>query len=103
MKMFTLRDSRRNTDSVQKLALPQQLPGIHPWDEELDPQHPVSTIPSCFTPERLEGLDKSFVSSELPHFWQDISSPPPYTSFSKTLPQHAQRNSNMGIAIPPWL
>jgi hypothetical protein len=90
---------------LQEPVFPQQLPGIHPWNEGADPQHPVSPIPgslpSCLAPERLEGLDNSLVSSGLPHFWQHISSLPPYTIFSKTLPQYVQRNSNMGIMIPP--
>ncbi len=94
-----------NAKHFQELALPQQLPGAHPRDEGADPQHPASpipgTLPSCLAPERLEDLDSSFVNSELPHFRQATSSLPPYTSFSNTLPQDVQRNSNMGTMIPP--
>ncbi len=46
-------------------------------------------------------MDNNFVNSELSHFWHDISSLSPYTSFSNTLPQRVQRNSNMGIMIYP--
>jgi hypothetical protein len=102
-----LENTLSNAELIQELAFPQQLPGIHPWAEGADPQHPLSpvpgSLPSCLTPERLEGLDNSFVSSKLPHFRQDTSSLPPYTSFSKTLPQQVQRYSNIGIIITPLI
>ena len=98
-------DRIANARLAQEFALPQQLPGVQPRNEGADPQHPVSptpgTLPSCLAPERLEDLDSSFVNSELPHFRQDISSLLSNMSFSKTLPQDVQRNSNIGITILP--
>lgn len=85
------------------IALPQQLPGTQPLDDGEDPQHPVSpapgSLPSDLAPDRLEGAERSLVSSELPHFSQQDSSLLAYTIFSSTLPQDVHKNSNMGIAI----
>lgn len=84
-------------------ALPQQDPGMQPREEGADPQQPVSPGPGSLLPsERLEVLDRSFVSSVPPQRPHSTSSLSLNMSFSVMLPQEEHKNSKIGMPCTPF-